>query len=250
MTADFQGRRHLWAVVGALRERDRQCLLLRAEGLSYREIAGTLGIPHGVAKSLGLHVRAADERHFRRDEMTTRPIHALDDDLVLRLDGELAGRPARTVLDAHLAQCDACRERLAALMDVSAALADGRPVAADDAYAARARGSARALRDERFPRMEPQSGVSRLLSRVRPQGRLAHAGAGIGAAAALALAAVTGPARPARPLRATRPSPPSLQARPNVALTPGATWEISAREICSRAPEGSPSSRNTSATKW
>ncbi len=52
MAAD-QGRRRLWAVVGALRERDRQCLLLRAEGLSYRDIAGTLGISlGGVAKSL------------------------------------------------------------------------------------------------------------------------------------------------------------------------------------------------------
>lgn len=52
MAAD-QGRQRLWAVVGALRERDRQCLLLRAEGLSYRHIAQTLGISLGsVAKSL------------------------------------------------------------------------------------------------------------------------------------------------------------------------------------------------------
>ncbi len=52
MTAD-QGRRHLWAIVGALRERDRQCLLLRAEGLAYRDIAATLGMSLGaVAKSL------------------------------------------------------------------------------------------------------------------------------------------------------------------------------------------------------
>jgi RNA polymerase sigma-70 factor (ECF subfamily) len=53
MTAD-QRRKRLWAVVGALRERDRQCLLLRAEGLSYRDIAAALGISlGGVAKSLG-----------------------------------------------------------------------------------------------------------------------------------------------------------------------------------------------------
>lgn len=51
--AAIQNRRHLWAVVGALRERDRQCLLLRAEGLSYRHIAETVGISLGsVAKSL------------------------------------------------------------------------------------------------------------------------------------------------------------------------------------------------------
>jgi len=52
MTAD-QSRQRLWSVVGALPERDRQCLLLRAEGLSYRHIAQALGISLGsVAKSL------------------------------------------------------------------------------------------------------------------------------------------------------------------------------------------------------
>jgi RNA polymerase sigma-70 factor (ECF subfamily) len=46
-------RRHLLAVVRAMPERDRQCLLLRAEGLCYRDIAATLGISLGsVAKSL------------------------------------------------------------------------------------------------------------------------------------------------------------------------------------------------------
>jgi RNA polymerase sigma-70 factor (ECF subfamily) len=52
MAAD-QDRKRLWSVVKALRERDRQALLLRAEGLSYRQIAETLGISLGsVAKSL------------------------------------------------------------------------------------------------------------------------------------------------------------------------------------------------------
>jgi RNA polymerase sigma-70 factor (ECF subfamily) len=44
---------HLLAVVGALPERDRQCLYLRAEGLRYREIAEALGISLGsVAASM------------------------------------------------------------------------------------------------------------------------------------------------------------------------------------------------------
>jgi RNA polymerase sigma-70 factor (ECF subfamily) len=47
-------RRTRWAsVIRALPTRDRRCLLLRAEGLRYREIARTLGMSlGGVAKSL------------------------------------------------------------------------------------------------------------------------------------------------------------------------------------------------------
>jgi RNA polymerase sigma-70 factor (ECF subfamily) len=45
--------RRLRAVLRALPERDRQCVLLRADGLRYRDIATTLGISLGaVAKSL------------------------------------------------------------------------------------------------------------------------------------------------------------------------------------------------------
>lgn len=51
--ADDRRRRRLRAVVRALPERDRRCLYLRAEGLSYRDIARTLDISLGsVAKSL------------------------------------------------------------------------------------------------------------------------------------------------------------------------------------------------------
>jgi len=40
-------------VIRALPPRDRRCLLLRAEGLRYRDIADTLGMSlGGVAKSL------------------------------------------------------------------------------------------------------------------------------------------------------------------------------------------------------
>jgi RNA polymerase sigma-70 factor, ECF subfamily len=45
--------RRVRSVFRALSDRDRQCLLLRAEGLRYRDIARTLGISlGGVAKSL------------------------------------------------------------------------------------------------------------------------------------------------------------------------------------------------------
>jgi RNA polymerase sigma-70 factor (ECF subfamily) len=51
--AAAQRRDRLRAVARALPERDRRCLYLRAEGLNYRDIAGTLGVSLGsVAKSL------------------------------------------------------------------------------------------------------------------------------------------------------------------------------------------------------
>ena len=51
--ADAERRRRLANVLHALPERDRQCIVLRAEGLRYREIADALGISLGaVAKSL------------------------------------------------------------------------------------------------------------------------------------------------------------------------------------------------------
>jgi RNA polymerase sigma-70 factor (ECF subfamily) len=48
-----QRRQRLAPVLRALPARDRRCLLLRAEGLRYRDIAGTVGMSLGwVAKSL------------------------------------------------------------------------------------------------------------------------------------------------------------------------------------------------------
>lgn len=48
-----QRSRRLRSVVRALTPRDRQCIYLRSEGLSYREIAGALGMSlGGVAKAL------------------------------------------------------------------------------------------------------------------------------------------------------------------------------------------------------
>lgn len=51
--ADTEQRRHWQRVIGALPERDRRCLLLRAEGFKYRDIAAALGVSLGsVAKSM------------------------------------------------------------------------------------------------------------------------------------------------------------------------------------------------------
>ncbi len=51
-------RQRLRNVVNALPERSRQCLLLRAEGLRYRDIAGVLKVSlGGVAKSIDLAIR-------------------------------------------------------------------------------------------------------------------------------------------------------------------------------------------------
>jgi RNA polymerase sigma-70 factor (ECF subfamily) len=48
-----QGRQRIQAVLRALPERERQCLAMRAEGVTYRSIASTLGISLGaVAKAV------------------------------------------------------------------------------------------------------------------------------------------------------------------------------------------------------
>ena len=51
--ANSETRRRVWAVVNALPEQDRRCLILRAEGLRYREIAEVLDLSLG-AVSLSL----------------------------------------------------------------------------------------------------------------------------------------------------------------------------------------------------
>ena len=54
LVASNQKRRRVSAVVSALPEQDRRCLILRAEGLRYREIAEVLDISLGaVSLSLG-----------------------------------------------------------------------------------------------------------------------------------------------------------------------------------------------------
>jgi RNA polymerase sigma-70 factor (ECF subfamily) len=65
-----QTQSHLLSVVQALAEQDRRCLLLRAEGLRYREIAAILEISLGsvsssLARSLARIARTA-ERYGQR----------------------------------------------------------------------------------------------------------------------------------------------------------------------------------------
>ncbi len=63
--ADLQKQKRLLGVFRALPEQDRQCLLLRAEGLRYREMAQILDMSLGavslsLARSLARLARAAD----------------------------------------------------------------------------------------------------------------------------------------------------------------------------------------------
>ncbi|HLG96489.1 MAG TPA: sigma-70 family RNA polymerase sigma factor [Bryobacteraceae bacterium] len=63
--ADQQKQQQLRAVVRALPEQDRRCLVLRAEGLRYREIAGVLNMSLGavsmsLARSLARLARVAE----------------------------------------------------------------------------------------------------------------------------------------------------------------------------------------------
>jgi RNA polymerase sigma-70 factor, ECF subfamily len=60
-----EAERRVRAVLQALPEQDRRCLILRAEGLRYREIAGTLAMSLGavsmsLARSLARIARAAE----------------------------------------------------------------------------------------------------------------------------------------------------------------------------------------------
>jgi RNA polymerase sigma-70 factor (ECF subfamily) len=56
--ASSQRRQRVLAAVDALPEQDRRCLILRAEGLRYREIAQVLDISLGaVSISLGRSLR-------------------------------------------------------------------------------------------------------------------------------------------------------------------------------------------------
>jgi RNA polymerase sigma-70 factor (ECF subfamily) len=53
------------AVLGVLKPRDAQLLLLRADGLSYRDVAETLGIQPGSVGTLLARAEAEFERRFR-----------------------------------------------------------------------------------------------------------------------------------------------------------------------------------------
>ncbi len=53
------------AVLGALKPRDAQLLLLRASGLAYRELAGTLGIESASVGTMLARAEAEFERRYR-----------------------------------------------------------------------------------------------------------------------------------------------------------------------------------------
>jgi RNA polymerase sigma-70 factor (ECF subfamily) len=58
-------RGHVRAVLAALKPRDAQLLLLRADGLAYREVAEALGIQPGSVGTLLARAEAEFERKFR-----------------------------------------------------------------------------------------------------------------------------------------------------------------------------------------
>ncbi|HEY2013103.1 MAG TPA: sigma-70 family RNA polymerase sigma factor [Bryobacteraceae bacterium] len=58
-------RARVQEVLGALKPRDAQLLLLRANGLAYREVAETLGIQAGSVGTLLARAEAEFERRFR-----------------------------------------------------------------------------------------------------------------------------------------------------------------------------------------
>jgi RNA polymerase sigma-70 factor (ECF subfamily) len=53
------------AVLGALKPREAQLLLLRSSGLAYRELAGTLGIEPASVGTMLARAEAEFERRFR-----------------------------------------------------------------------------------------------------------------------------------------------------------------------------------------
>jgi len=161
--------------------------------------------------------------------MSDQTTHVQDEDLVQRLDGELASA-RRDSIDAHLAECDACRTRLTRFYAVSLAIAGTPPSTTGAGHRARARLTL-AMQQEAEHR-RTQSSVRRVLSSVAFQPRWA-----LGAAAALACAAWLG--LPGMQVGPDAARTPGIYARPIVSLTPGATWDISRAQVCgSGAPKG------------
>lgn len=152
--------------------------------------------------------------------MNDQTTHVPDEDLVRRLDAELTA-PRRTEVDAHVAACNACRDRLALFEAVSRSVHERMP-STPQSGAARAR-LAVAMRQN--AEQWQARGAGRLLARVWSQPRWA-----LGAAAALACAAWLG--SPGMQAGREAAPAPAMHARPIVSLTPGATWDISRTQVC------------------
>jgi DNA-directed RNA polymerase specialized sigma24 family protein len=58
-------RQRVRAVLGALKPREAQLLLLRASGLAYRELAGALGVEPASVGTMLARAEAEFERRFR-----------------------------------------------------------------------------------------------------------------------------------------------------------------------------------------
>ena len=153
------------------------------------------------------------------------PAHLRDDVLQRFTDHELDARRQKTV-EAHLADCRVCRERLARL----SAVADLFEV------------SDRSTDDDAEWLERAKDRLRHDLKRAAPSSRplwIGHAGTattaiGLASAAAAVFAAVLYLRAPALgPLVPPTPTPVTDAAMlPIVSLTPGATWDVTVEELC------------------
>jgi len=161
--------------------------------------------------------------------------HCTDEELLLALDHELPSRRHRSV-DAHLAQCVACRVRRARI-DLAAENATA--LSRDDATvqterAGRTREQLRSKLNEMADEWDGSLRV-RLVSRFTLIPRPVMVGAAL-AAAALLLIRVASPSRPMDPSSAV--ASVERESLPVASLTPGASWQLSVGEVCAGgAPE-------------
>ena len=153
--------------------------------------------------------------------------HLSDRDLVLALDGELP-TSSQSAVDAHLTACASCRTRRSQLdqaAQVAATLCRRRLPEAEEIAASRDRLRS-ALSDA--ARRQEESRMARLVSFVSPTSPWATAALG-----ALAIVLVVGVMRqPESRVFSRTFAPIEHDALPVASLTPGATWNVTADEVC------------------
>src|SRR5262245_29543229 len=159
--------------------------------------------------------------------------HPDDRELLLSLDGELPARDQRLVA-RHLTSCSACRDRRNRLLHVSTLVAERqrREVwAQEDAFLIqRSRGQLAARLDEAASHVERPVGAG-MFGRLQ---RLAIPAA-IAAVAGAALV-FPGPGRSGNPSQEhSEIAAIHDSALPIPTLTPGATWTMTATELCAAA---------------
>ena len=161
---------------------------------------------------------------MRRDDQ-----HPDDRELLLSLDRELPAQDQRRIA-THLTACNACRERRNRLVHISAFVAERQHRDAEDALliqCSRARLTARL--DDAVRQEAPfAAGMFKRLQRLAVPAALA--------AAAVAALIFVGPGRPGNPPQERSESAAIHDhALPIPALTPGATWTVTATELCAAA---------------